>query len=138
MMNNTGPRGLGDLGLLGAPSTAQKNRPKFLYHNHTPHSHTHCCECNQFNIYTPCNKHNHTVGCGCAQQTMHTRSPHTNASPTQLDADTHTELDTHTLHSYISPSDLGNVSRANTPNPYTNTSCTNLNHMLHPNDPSRY
>ena len=138
MMNNTGPRGLGDLGLLGAPSTAQKNRPKFLYHNHTPHSHTHCCECNQFNIYTPCNKHNHTVGCGCAQQTMDTRSPHTNASPTHLDADTHTELDTHTLHSYISPSDLGNVSRANTPNPHTNTSCTNLNHMLHPNDTSRY
>jgi hypothetical protein len=45
MMKNTGSRGLGDPGLLDAPSTDQENKPKFLYDSHTSRSHTHCCDC---------------------------------------------------------------------------------------------
>ena len=52
MMRSTGPRGLGEQGLLGAPPTAHKNKPKFfMYNTHTPHNtHTHNCDCTQSNI----------------------------------------------------------------------------------------
>ncbi len=52
MMRVTGPRGLGEQGLLDAPPTAHKNKPKFfMYNTHTPHNtHTHNCGCTQSNI----------------------------------------------------------------------------------------
>jgi hypothetical protein len=59
MMKPTGPRGLGEQGLLGAPPTAHKNKPKFFMYNtntHTPHNtHTHNCGCTQSNINTDTN-----------------------------------------------------------------------------------
>ena len=57
MMRATGPRGLGEQGLLGAPPTAHKNKPKlFMYNTHTPHNtHTHNCGCTQSNINTDTN-----------------------------------------------------------------------------------
>ena len=52
MMRSTGPRGLGEQGLLDAPPIAHKNKPKFfMYNTHTPHNiHTHNCGCTQSNI----------------------------------------------------------------------------------------
>jgi hypothetical protein len=52
MMRFTGPRGLGEQGLLGAPPITHKNKPKFfIYNTHTPHNtHTHNCGCTQSNI----------------------------------------------------------------------------------------
>jgi hypothetical protein len=54
MMEISGPGGLGEQGLLGAPPTAQKKKPNYLYFTHTPHDthlthttqHTHSCKCN--------------------------------------------------------------------------------------------
>ena len=57
MMRSTGPRGLGEQGLLGAPPIAHKNKPKFfMYNTHTPHNtHTHNCDCTQSNMNTDTN-----------------------------------------------------------------------------------
>jgi hypothetical protein len=54
MMEISGPGGLGEQGLLGAPPTAQKKKPNYLYFTHTSHDthlthttqHTHSCKCN--------------------------------------------------------------------------------------------
>jgi hypothetical protein len=53
MMEASGPGGLGEQGLLGAPPTAPKKRPNYLYFTHTPHDthhthttqHIHRCKC---------------------------------------------------------------------------------------------
>ena len=61
MMEVSGPRGLGEQGLLGAPPAAHKKKPNYMFSTHTPHNthhthttqHTHSCNCTQPSRSTP-------------------------------------------------------------------------------------
>jgi hypothetical protein len=61
MMEVSGPRGLGEQGLLGAPPAAHKKKPNYMFSTHTPHNthhthttqHTHSCNCTQSSRSTP-------------------------------------------------------------------------------------